>query len=152
MKKRSPTICPIVFSLDAFGDTWSLVILRDILLFNKSHFREFLGSKEKIASNILSARLESLVENGLLTKEADTANKSAAIYRPTQKALELLPMVIAMMQWGAKYNPDTNRDSGPVMRTLLTDPEGLRRRIIERFPEVPTSHSAVGAPDVGEAA
>jgi DNA-binding HxlR family transcriptional regulator len=83
MKKRSPTICPIVFSLDIFGDKWSLVILRDLLIVGKCHFREFLASEEKIASNILSKRLELFIENGLFTKHDDPKNKSAAIYNPT---------------------------------------------------------------------
>lgn len=132
MKKRSPTICPIVFSLDIFGDTWSLVILRDILLRNKSHFRELLASEEKIASNILSDRLESLVREGLLTKEDDASNRSAGLYKPTQKALDLLPMLFELMRWGIAYNPNADT-SGPVMRQLLKDPQGLKAKILEKF-------------------
>jgi DNA-binding HxlR family transcriptional regulator len=132
MKKRSPTICPVVFSLDIFGDAWSLVILRDILLRGKSHFREFLTSEEKIASNILSARLEMLIAEGLLVKEDDPANKSAAIYRPTQKTLDLLPMLFELMRWGIKYNPNSNT-SGPVMHQFMTDPESLRQKILAKF-------------------
>lgn len=132
MKKRSPTICPVVFSLDIFGDAWSLVILRDVLLRGKSHFREFLVSDEKIASNILSARLDMLVAEGLLVKEDDPANRSAAIYKPTQKALELLPMLFEMMRWGIKHNPNSDT-SGPVMHQLMTDPETLRQKVLIRF-------------------
>ncbi len=138
MKKRGPTICPIVFSLDIFGDKWSLVILRDILLRDKCHFHEFLASEEKIASNILSARLETLVSEGLLTKEGDAANKSAAIYKPTKKALALLPMLFELMRWGIVYNPNADT-SGPVMRQLLNDPKGLQARILKKF-----SHPASG--------
>jgi DNA-binding HxlR family transcriptional regulator len=132
MKRRSPTICPIVFSLDIFGDRWSLVILRDILMRDKSHFREFLASEEKIASNILSDRLESLVRDGLLTRESDAANKSAAVYKPTKKALELLPMLFELMRWGIVHNPNADA-SGPVMRRLTSDPEGLRASVLEKF-------------------
>lgn len=132
MKKRSPTICPVVFSLDIFGDKWSLVVLRDILLRNKSHFREFLESEEKIASNILSSRLETLVAEGLLTKEEDSTNKSAAIYKPTKKALELLPMLFELMRWGIRYNPHANT-TGPVMQALLNNPKKLHKRIVEKF-------------------
>ena len=132
MKKRNPTICPIVFSLDIWGDRWSFVILRDILLRDKRHFREFLASEEKIASNILSDRLESLVRDGLLTKESDATNKSAAIYRPTRKALELLPLLFELMRWGIRYNPNADT-RGPVMRQLLSDPERLHSRIMEKF-------------------
>ena len=132
VKKRSPTICPIVFSLDVFGDKWSLVILRDILLRDKSHFREFLASEEKIASNVLSDRLGSLVSDGLLTRESDESNKSAAIYKPTKKALELLPMIFELMRWGIVYNPNADT-SGPVMQRFMSDPEGLHAWILEKF-------------------
>lgn len=133
MKNRSPTICPIVFTLDVFGDKWTLVVLRDILLFNKSHFREFLASKEKIASNILSSRLELLVENKMLIKLVDETNKSAAIYQPTQKTLELLPMIIEMMKWGTRHNPDSDLNSGPIMNQLLTDSDALIEKIEAKF-------------------
>jgi len=133
MKNRSPTICPVVFSLDIFGDKWTIVVLRDILLFNKSHFREFLASKERIASNILSSRLEQLVKNGMLVKLNDEKNKSAAIYVPTQKTLDLLPMIIEMMKWGTRYNPDTDLNSGPIMHQLLTDSDVLIEKIGAKF-------------------
>lgn len=132
MKKRDPTICPVVFSLDIFGDKWSLVILRDILMVDKSHFREFLASPEKIASNILSNRLELLVANGLITKRDDPKNKSAAIYAPTQKALDLVPMLIELMRWGAKYNPNCDTAT-PIIHQLQTDPEGLQKDILGSF-------------------
>ncbi len=121
-----------MFSLDVFGDKWSLVILRDILMRDKSHFRELLASEEKIASNILSDRLESLVKDGLLTKEDDPSNRSAAIYKPTKKALELLPMLFELMRWGIAYNPNADT-SGPVMRQLLEDPDGLGARSVKSF-------------------
>jgi DNA-binding HxlR family transcriptional regulator len=132
MKKRSPTLCPIVFSLDVFGDTWSLLILRDILFDGKRHFREFLASPEKIASNILSNRLEQFIENGLVTKHDDPKNKSAAIYLPTQKALDLVPMLIEMMKWGIAHNPDVDKNA-PFMQQVLTDPEGLQKSTLKRF-------------------
>lgn len=136
MKSRGPTICPIVYSLDLFGDKWTLVVLRDILIFDKTHFRQFLASKEKIASNILSDRLNMLIENEFLTKQRDPANKSAAMYLPTQKTLDLLPMILEMMKWGAFYNPNTDRNSGPVMRQLLADPSVLRDKIASKFEPV----------------
>lgn len=134
MKQRSPTSCPVVFGLDLFGDKWSLVILRDILLDDKRHFSEFLASREKIASNILSTRLEMLVANGLLVKEDDPANKSAAIYRPTHKALGLLPMLFELIRWGAEYNTHFDYDN-PILQDILADPEGTRVRLVEKFSE-----------------
>lgn len=125
MKKRSPTLCPVVFSLDIFGDKWSLVILRDVLFGGKTHFREFLASEEKIASNILSARLKTLIDEGLLFKEEDPTNKSAISYKPTQKALDLLPTLVELMRWGIKYNPNSDLTI-PLMRQLVEDPESIR--------------------------
>jgi DNA-binding HxlR family transcriptional regulator len=132
MKKRSPTVCPVVFSLDIFGDKWSLVILRDILLGDKSHFREILASEERVASNILSARLEMLVNEGLLVKKDDPNNKSAAIYLPTEKSLDLLPMLFALMRWGIKYNHNSDM-SIPIMQQLTEDPSSLQVKTILKF-------------------
>src|SRR5882724_2509373 len=121
MKKRSPTNCPIVFSLNIFGDKWSLVILRDLLFDSKRHFAEFLASPEKIASNILSDRLEQFIANGLVTKREDRKSKSANIYVPTKKALDLLPMLIEIMHWGVKYNPNTD-PTAPFVPQVEEDP------------------------------
>jgi len=131
MKSLTPTTCPIAFSMEIFGDKWSLIILRDVLFADKSHFREFLASPEKIASNILSARLESLVNEGMLTKHRDPANKSAAIYRPTNKTLDLLPMFIELLRWGNAHN--LNADNNPMLLEVLNDPERSRKRIAEQF-------------------
>jgi DNA-binding HxlR family transcriptional regulator len=132
MKKRIPTECPVVFTVDLLGDNWSLIILRDLLLNDKSHFREFRASKEGIASNILSNRLEGMIAAGLVTKEADTSNKSAVIYRPTQKALDLLPMLFELIRWGVKYNPDIDI-SDPGIQLLLKDQDKLHRQVLARF-------------------
>jgi DNA-binding HxlR family transcriptional regulator len=131
MKKRTMSSCPVALSLDLLGDKWSLVILRDILLGGKSHFREFLTSDEKISTNILSARLESLIYDGFLTKHDDESNKSAAIYRPTQKSLDLLPMLFEYMKWGVRY---TTADATiPGVRMVLEEPETIKTMVLERF-------------------
>jgi hypothetical protein len=56
--KRSS--CPVSCALDILGDKWTLLVIRDILFKGKQHFRDFLASPEKIASNILSDRLKKL--------------------------------------------------------------------------------------------
>jgi DNA-binding HxlR family transcriptional regulator len=134
MKKRPESVCPIVYSLDIWGDPWSLVVLRDVLIHNKRYYREFLASREKIATNILSARLQSLTEAGLLTKK-EAVNRAETMYRPTQKALDLFPAVFAIMHWGLKYNPKTDM-SIPIMQELKRDEKGLERRLLERFDDI----------------
>lgn len=131
MKQLTPTTCPVAFSLDIFGDKWTLIILRDILFGGKSHFREFLVSPEKIASNILSARLEMLVQADMLVKVSDPANKSAAMYRPTKKTLDLLPMFIELMRWGNSYNETPN--NRPEVQEIIVNPETSRKRIVAQF-------------------
>lgn len=128
-----PTVCPVAFSLDTFGDKWSLLILRDLLFADKRHFREFLQSREGIASNILADRLERFIKAGLVTKTVDPKNKSAAIYTPTKKALELIPIIFSIMHWGLKYNPDTEMQSVPFMKELQTDEKGLEQKILSNF-------------------
>ncbi|MBN1987548.1 MAG: helix-turn-helix transcriptional regulator [Prolixibacteraceae bacterium] len=106
-KKRSD--CPISCSLDVFGDKWSLLIIRDIMLRGKMSYSEFLESEEKIATNILVNRLKVLEEENILSKSVSPANKSKFIYRLTQKGVDLLPIVIEIMDWGARYNENCPR-------------------------------------------
>lgn len=101
--------CPISCSLDIFGDKWSLLIIRDIMLRNKVSYSEFLNSEEKIASNILVNRLSVLEAEKILVKEVSAENKSKFVYTLTQKGVDLLPIVIELMDWGAKYNANCPR-------------------------------------------
>lgn len=100
--------CPINLSLEVLGDKWSLIIIRDIIFGNRRYFRELLtNSEEKIASNILSNRLKTLVEEGILTKADDPTHKQKAIYSLTEKGIELLPILAQMAAWGRKHLPVT---------------------------------------------
>ncbi|MBO9597582.1 MAG: helix-turn-helix transcriptional regulator [Cohnella sp.] len=135
MKKRPSTVCPIVYALDIWGDPWSLVILRDVLIHNKRYYREFLASRERISTNILSARLQSLVEAGLLVRTEGDSNRAQTMYRPTPKALDLFPIVFAIMHWGLKYNPNTDM-SIPIMQELIENEKGLEQRLMRNFEDV----------------
>jgi len=99
--------CPIFFSLEIFGDKWSLLILRDILQFDKKHYNEFLESDEGISTNILADRLKKLESEGIISKQKDPDNKKQFIYSPTKKCLDLLPIILEITVWGAKYDPET---------------------------------------------
>ncbi len=134
MKKRTLSVCPIVYSLDLWGDPWSLIVLRDVLIHNKKYYRQFLASREKIATNILSSRLKSLTEAGFLTKTIGKTN-SQTIYRPTQKALDLFPVIFSIMHWGLKYNPNTDMTI-PIMQELKKDERELKNRLMQNFTDV----------------
>ena len=94
--------CPISFGLDLFGDKWTLLILRDMLLFGKSRFSDF-ATPEGISTNILSDRLNRLEQARVITKKQDTALKNQNIYLLTEKGKRLTPALIDLMLWGIQY-------------------------------------------------
>jgi DNA-binding HxlR family transcriptional regulator len=95
-KKRSP--CPVACTLDLIGDKWTLLVVRDMAC-GKSLFKEFVASPEKIATNILTDRLNRLVEGGLAEKySAEQSGREA--YRLTKKGKSLLPVLSAVVEWG----------------------------------------------------
>ena len=79
------------------------------MLRGKVSYSEFLNSEEKIASNILVNRLTVLESENILVKEVSEQNKSKFVYSLTQKGVDLLPIVIEIMDWGAKYNANCPR-------------------------------------------
>jgi DNA-binding HxlR family transcriptional regulator len=99
--------CPVAFSLDIFGDKWTLLVIRDIALQGKRHYGEFLDSPEGIATNILADRLNRLEQEKIISKDPDPANQTKYIYALTNKGLGLLPMLLEMAIWGAEHDPDT---------------------------------------------
>lgn len=101
--------CPINLATEALGDKWSIVLLRDIMFGNRRTYRDLLNnSLEGIATNILGNRLKALVADGFLTAEADPAHKQRTIYSLTEKAIMLLPAMIALGAWGRKFLPVTS--------------------------------------------
>lgn len=95
--------CPLGRMLDIVGDKWTLLVLRDIVALNKNTFKEISQMPEKIATNILSDRLLKLRQQGLIVKNRSETNKLVYYYYPTQKAIDLFPVVLAMKDWSEKY-------------------------------------------------
>lgn len=104
MPRRS--FCPIANALDHVGDKWSLLIIRDIALYGKRSYKALQESEEGIATNILSNRLASLESTGLLDKQTDPNDKRKKIYSLTEAGKDLIPVVIEMLLWSAKYDPE----------------------------------------------
>lgn len=101
--------CPINAAVEAFGDSWSLLVLRDVMFGNRRYFRELLtGSEEGIASNILADRLRRLVEGGLLTRE-DAGPGRRAAYSLTEASIQLVPVFAQLGSWGARHRATTKR-------------------------------------------
>jgi DNA-binding HxlR family transcriptional regulator len=95
------------FGLEAFGDRWALLIVRDIVFRGKRTFGEFLQSEEGFATNILASRLEHLVGQGILLREEDQVDGRRGRYSLTEKGLDLIPLVFEMVLWSARHDPDS---------------------------------------------
>ena len=93
--------CGIAAALAVVGERWSFLILRGV--FNGLHHFEEYQSTLGIARNILSNRLARLVEHGILAREPDPADRRRVAYRLTDKGKELLPVLIALRQWGERW-------------------------------------------------
>lgn len=104
--------CPICYALDLFGDRWTLLILRDLLLAGKQRYREFLRADEAIASNILSDRLRRLEATGIILRERDPNDRRQFIYRATDKGRTLIPVLLEIAAWGASHDPVTGAPPG----------------------------------------
>ncbi|MBO6676306.1 MAG: helix-turn-helix transcriptional regulator [Rhizobiales bacterium] len=100
--------CPINLSVELLGDGWTMVIMRDIMFGNFRTYRDLLtNSLEGIASNILADRLKSMVAEGLLTKAPDPGHKQRAIFSLTEKAIQLVPLIVQLGAWGRRHLPAT---------------------------------------------
>ena len=107
--RRDRSSCPINLSAELLGDPWSLVVLRDIMFGGPRHFSDLhRSSLEGIATNILASRLEHLVAAGLLSKHPDPTHRQRAIYRLTEAAIDLVPVMATLGEWGSRWLPVTD--------------------------------------------
>lgn len=102
--RRSP--CPVACALDIFGDRWTLLVIRDLIL-GRTRFKDFLASPEGIPTNILTDRLKRLLEHRVVIHVSDAAGSRHLAYQLTEKGRALLPVVGAMREWGLKWEKGT---------------------------------------------
>lgn len=126
--KYHDTGCPIAFGLDSFGDRWSLLIVRDLMMWGRKTYGEFLNAGEGIATNVLACRLKHLEEAGVVSKIQDPENRRRNIYSLTEKGLDLAPLIIDIAIWSSRYDPNTaapdelikkmNKDRGAIIAEI----------------------------------
>ncbi len=90
-------------SLDVVGDRWSLLIIRDLMVRGYRTFKEFERSGEGIATNILAHRLRKLRAAGIVETEPDSADGRKLNYRLTEKGIDLAPVLLELLIWGARH-------------------------------------------------
>jgi DNA-binding HxlR family transcriptional regulator len=106
-RQDNKSSCPVNVALEAFGDSWSLLIVRDIVFWGKRTYGEFLESEEQIATNVLSDRLTQLEEKGILAKKPYPGDSRKRIFELTGKGLDLIPIVLEMSTWSSQHDPRT---------------------------------------------
>jgi len=119
-KKRSD--CPVSCSLDIWGDKWSLLIVRDLMFAKQCTYGDFLKSEEKIATNILASRLQTLEKNEIISKSDHPDSKAKVLYKLTQKGIDLLPLMIEINLWAEKYY-DLPADRKAMLKEVKKDKE-----------------------------
>ena len=133
-KRRSG--CPVSVSLEIFGDTWSLLILRDLMVRGYRKFKEFHNAGEGIATNILSDRLQKLEAAGIIASEPEETDGRSVNYRLTEKGIDLAPALLELLIWGARH--ETTEAPCTVIQNMEKNREGVlaevRRRWRERDP------------------
>lgn len=124
--------CSIRRTLDIVGERWTLLVLREAF-YGARRFEEFLAGVG-CSRPILSERLRTLVKHGLLTRNPyrEPGQRGRHEYRLTAKGLDLLPTLVALMQWGDRWEADaagpavliTHRDCGEAVDAVLTCRDG----------------------------
>jgi len=95
--------CPVSVVLEVFGDRWSLLLVRDMMVRGYQTFGQFLASGEGIASNILSDRLRKLEAAGMVAPEPAAEDGRSMHYRLTEKGIALAPAMLELLIWGAHH-------------------------------------------------
>ena len=110
--------CPISLALEIFGDTWSLLIVRDLMFKGFRTFNEFLDAGEGIASNVLTDRLSKLEGAGVIDKREHDADARRYEYRLTKKGIDLAPVIVEIVLWSARHE---QTDAPPqIVRAMAT--------------------------------
>ena len=101
--RKSRSGCPVCVSLEQFGDRWSLLIIRDMMVRGYRTFGEFLNAGEGISTNVLADRLRKLGSAGIVSTEPDPNDARSTHYRLTEKGIALAPMMLELLLWAARW-------------------------------------------------
>jgi DNA-binding HxlR family transcriptional regulator len=139
-------ICSIARSLEVVGERWSLLIVRDVM---NGHRRfDQLQKALGVARNVLSARLQRLIEEDILERRPYQRNPERCEYFLTEKGLDLWPALIALLNWGDRYSPSAD---GPPMLIVHKECGGAvsDRGICENCGKVLNARDAQALPGPG---
>jgi DNA-binding HxlR family transcriptional regulator len=126
--------CSVARAIDALGDAWSLLVLREMFL--GAHRFDQLQEHLGIARNVLAARLRHLVDGGILEKRLYQPHPPRYEYHLTPRGIDLYPVIVSLMQWGDRYVADAP-PGGPIV---------LEHKTCGQLTSVVQACSACGAP------
>ena len=108
--------CSIARPLSFLGERWSILVLRDLFLGRRrfDEIQESLG----VATNVLSQRLATLVDEGIVERRPYSEHPERFEYRLTEKGLDLQPVLLALLRWGDRY---TTGAEGTPLETVHDD-------------------------------
>ena len=101
-KTYDTQVCSIARALEVVGERWTLLILRDALFAGTTRYTEFQRGLD-IATNVLSDRLDSLVQQGLMVRRGAMSDENGIEYTLTDKGRDLAPALLALNEWGDRY-------------------------------------------------
>src|SRR5439155_12265331 len=110
MTKRYGQYCPVAHALDAVGDRWALLVVRELMQGPK-RYTDLADGLPGIGTNVLAARLRDLEADGVVTKKTLPPPAASRVYELTDYGLELKPVMRELALWGARsLGPPTAED------------------------------------------
>jgi DNA-binding HxlR family transcriptional regulator len=103
--------CSVALALDVIGEWWTILILRDLMIFGGQRRFEQLKEGLGISRNILTERLRKLTQEGIVTKVPISEGARRMEYQLTDKGWDLMPVMLSLAQWYGKWRPDPERDN-----------------------------------------
>ena len=132
--KAAALRCPLPSAVELIGEKWAFLILRGALN-GLEHFEQFQAALG-IARNILSNRLAKLVNGGILERKSDPVDRRKVVYSLSPKGESLLPVVLALRQWGEDWGHGCQeifladkRDGQPVKRICVQAHDGRELKL-----------------------
>ncbi|MGB3619855.1 helix-turn-helix transcriptional regulator [Ketobacter sp. MCCC 1A13808] len=127
---RMRSECPIACGLDIVGDHWTLLIVRDLLIFGRHEYNELLQGNEGIASNILSDRLQKLQNNDIVRSIPHPQNKRRKLYYLTGRGKDLIGLIMAIGDWTQKHLGKPVRLPVSHPAAASASPEQFKERVL----------------------
>ena len=122
--------CSIAKSLSVVGEWWTLLILRNV--FHGIRTFDTLQAHLEMSSSVLSTRLKQLTDVGILQRRKSGADGRSYEYKLTERGFDLYPVLVALMQWGDRWAPNSR---------------GLRIELIDKASGEPIAGSVVVSRD-----